>query len=284
MRRADLGPCEIVEMPFPPLPSSVVDQVVERFGFVERPSSDLDGLHALYSAWCRNVPFDNLRKLVALHYELPELPGIRPDDFFAGWQLTGAGATCWGSNNALHALLTALGFDARLHAASMFDGEINHGTTLVHLDGERWLVDTAVHSDLPVAVRSTPTAVDHAGHVTTVRPDERGWVVECPTPTGEPVPCRLHQPIDHDATLEANERTRAWSPFNDRLRVELNDAHGVWLLEGNTLHRVTAEGRTVRTLLDAEVDEWIVEIAGHAPQLVREVRDVLVARGAHPGP
>lgn len=284
MRRAGLGPCEIVGMPFPPLPSTVVDQVVERLGFVERPPVDLDGLHSLYSAWCRRVPFDNLRKLVALHYDLPELPGIRPDDFFAGWQLTGAGATCWGGNNALHALLTELGFDARLHAASMSDGEINHGTTLVHLGDERWLVDTAVHGDIPVAVRSTPTSVEHVGFVTTVRPDDHGWVVDCPSPAGEPIPCRLHHEIDHEVTIEANEKSRHSSPFNDHLRVEINDADGVWLLQGNVLHRVAAGGVTVRTLLDAEVDEWIVEVAGHSPQLVREVRDVLVARAAPPGP
>ncbi len=267
---------QIETMPIKPLTDRAIDEIVEALGFAERPGTDLAGLTDVYSAWCRRVPFDNLRKLVALHFELPELPGIHPDDFFAAWLLTGAGGTCWGSNNALHALLVGLGFDARLHAASMFDGEINHGTTVVRLGDERWVVDTALHGDVPAPLGATECAVEHAGFVTTVRPDGDTWLVDHPTPDPDfLIPCRLHHEIDHAFTIEANEKTRGWSPFNDAISVGINDASGVWMLKGRTLARIDADGTTTRTLTDAEVDEWLVSVSGHSPPLVAEVRAIL---------
>lgn len=263
-------------MSFRPLTETAIDEIVDRLGFDGRPAADLGGLHAVYSAWCRRVPFDNLRKLVALHFGMPELPGIHPDDFFAAWLLTGAGGTCWGSNNALHALLVGLEFDAALHAASMFDAEINHGTTIVTIDGERWLVDTALHGDVPAPIRDEPTSVEHAGFVTSVRPDERGWVFECPTPDpAVRVPCRILGPMTHEFTLEAYERSRMSSPFNEGLMVGVNDATGVWMLKHNTLVRIESSGVTSTECTDADVDSWMADVAGHSPQLVAEVRAIL---------
>ena len=260
-----------------PLSDTEIDEIVAKLGFASRPPADAAGLSAVYSAWCRTIPFDNLRKLVALHYGLPQIPGIEPSDFFAAWQLTGAGATCWGSNNALHALLTGLGFDARLMAASMFDGEKNHGTTIVAVAGRDVLVDTSVHGDVPlVMVDGETAAVDHGGYRSAVRQDDRGWLVEFPSGDGEGiVPCRLLAPMDHPATERANEKSRGWSPFNTAITVGINDATGVWKLRGSVLTRFDEAGVTSRELSDREVDDWLVEVSGHAPQLVAEVRAIL---------
>ena len=158
----------------------------------------------------------------------------------------------------------------------MFDGDINHGTTIVHLDGERWMVDTSLHGDVPAPVRSEPTSVEHAGFVTTVRPDGDGWVFECPTPDpGFRIPCRIHDEMDHEFTLEANEKTRGWSPFNVGIMAGINDETGVWMLKDNRLARIESTGTTSTELGDAEVDEWLIEVSGHSPQLVAEVRAVL---------
>ncbi|MDW3221218.1 MAG: arylamine N-acetyltransferase [Acidimicrobiales bacterium] len=260
-----------------PLTETAIDEITERLGFASRPGADLEGLTSLYSAWCRNVPFDNLRKLVAMHFDLPQLPGIEPADFFAAWQLTGAGATCWGSNNALHALLVGLGFDAQLTAASMFDGEKNHGTTIVTIDGQRFIVDTAIHGDVPAPMVHGETAVvSYFGYETTVRCDENGWLFDHPTP--DPafrIPCRILGDLDYDATEAANEKTRGWSPFNTGIMAGINDDRGVWMLHGNGLARFDADGLSARELTDAEVDEFLIDIAGHNPQLVAEVRAIL---------
>ncbi len=263
-------------MAIKPLTETRVDEVVELLGFAERPPVDLVGLEQIYRAWCRRIPFDNLRKLVGLHFDMPELPGIDPAEFFAAWQFTGSGSTCWGSNNAIHALLDGLGFEARLHAASMHDVEINHGTTIVTIGGDRWLVDASVHGDVPAPIRDEFTSVEHAGFATNVWPDRGGWVFDSPTadPTTR-VPCRILEEMDHAFTLEANEKTRERSPFNRGIRVGINDADGVWLLDTTTLTRIDASGTTASELTDAEVDEWMIETSGHTPQMVAEVRAVL---------
>lgn len=260
------------------LTDAAIDEVLERLGFADRPGLDEDGLAAVYRAWCRNIPFDNLRKLVALHYDMPELPGIDPADFFAAWLLTGAGGTCWSSNNGLYALLTGLGFEAGLHAASMWDMvEFNHGTTVVALDGVDWMVDSSVLSDAPLPlVDGRPAEVAHGGYVVRAEPDPDGWLVHFPSAEeGVRVPCRLHHPIDRAATREANERSREASPFNETLTARTNDADGVWVVRGRMLTRVTATERRTRELSDAEMDEFLVDGLGYTPQLVAEVRGVL---------
>lgn len=260
-----------------PLTETAIDEVVERLGFGERPPATLEGLGVLYDAWCRRVPFDNLRKLVALHFDLPQIPGIEPADFFAAWQLTGAGATCWGSNNAMHALLTGLGFEAQLTAASMHDGDKNHGTTIVTLDGGRYLVDTTVHGGVPAPmIDGETTTVDYHGYRTVVRQDDKGWLFDHPTPDpGVMLPCRILGPLEPAATEVANEKSRGWSPFNTGIMVGINDDTGVWMLKDNGLARIDASGTSTRQLSDAEVDEWLVDVSGHAPQLVAEVRAIL---------
>lgn len=267
-------------MTIKPLTATRVDEVLARLGFDERPRVDADGLAAIYRTWGRRVPFDNLRKLVAMHHSLPEIPGVDPADFFAAWQLTGAGSTCWGTNTALHSLLVGAGFDARMFAASMGDGEINHGTTIVTLGPTRWLVDTAVHSDVPLPlVDGVPARVDHCGYVTEVRPDPDGWVMWCAT--ADPaltLPCRIHGELDHPFVEAANERSRDWSPFNDGVMAQINDAEGTWLLKGGRLTRIDEAGTASSDLTDAEVDRFLVETMRHSPQLVAEVRGVLVAQ------
>jgi N-hydroxyarylamine O-acetyltransferase len=266
------------------LTSTRVDEVVELLGFDARPDADLDGLHDVYRAWCRRIPFDNLRKLVALHFEMPEIPGIDPADFFAAWQFTGAGATCWGGNNAIHALLIGLGFDARLHAASMSDAEVNHGTTIVEIDGDRFMVDTAILTDAPVPlIPETPASVDHEGYVTRAVPDPAGWLIDCQT--REPdvrFPCRIHDEMDHAASVAANEKSRTWSPFNDGIMAKINDASGTWWLKDGELTRIDRSGTTSSKLSDAEIDEFLVETTGHLPQLVAEVRGVLDFQASDP--
>jgi hypothetical protein len=57
----------------------LLEQVLSRLGLAERPAPTLDGLQTLYAAWCRKVPFDNVRKLIHFHSQAPgPLPGDAP--------------------------------------------------------------------------------------------------------------------------------------------------------------------------------------------------------------
>ena len=69
----------------------LLEQVLSRLGLADRPAPTLDGLQTLYAAWCRKVPFDNVRKLIHLHSHAPgPLPGDDPAEFLAAWSQAGA--------------------------------------------------------------------------------------------------------------------------------------------------------------------------------------------------
>ena len=96
-----------------------VAAVLEKLG-VERPAPDLDGLRAVYAAWCGAVAFDNVLKLIHLADERSgPLPGSTAESFFEAWLEHGTGGTCWSGNGALHDLLEALGFDVARAIATM---------------------------------------------------------------------------------------------------------------------------------------------------------------------
>src|SRR5580692_149390 len=120
------------------LPQAMIDRVLERLELTGRPEPTLAGLSAVYCAWCRHVPFDNIRKLIHVRRGDPGvLPGDDAGDFFHGWLRYGAGGTCWAGNGALSVLLVALGFAARRAVATMLVAPNlppNHGSVTVLLE------------------------------------------------------------------------------------------------------------------------------------------------------
>jgi hypothetical protein len=71
----------------------LLERVLMRLGLSDRPAPTFDGLQTLYAAWCRKVPFDNVRKLIHIHNHDPgPLPGDDATDFFEAWLTYGTGA------------------------------------------------------------------------------------------------------------------------------------------------------------------------------------------------
>ena len=134
-----------------PLPAALRRRVLERLGLPGPPPLTLAGLAALYRAWCASVPFENTRKMMALRTGGDgELPGARAADFLAHLIDHGTGGTCWPSSNALYAVASALGFDARRVAGSMRDlGVVSHASVKVRIDGADWLVDSSMLTNEP---------------------------------------------------------------------------------------------------------------------------------------
>jgi len=233
------------------LPIDLLERVLLRLGLSARPEPTLDGLQTLYAAWCRQVPFDNVRKLIHLHKHDPgPLPGDDAVDFFEAWLTHGTGGTCWAGNGALHALLVTLGFRAYRGMGTMLVAPHvppNHGTVVVACDDTSYVVDASILHDEPLRLDAdTATAVVHpAWGVRCTRRDGLWYIRWHPLHMPDGLDCRIeHTYVTRETFQDRHEQTRPWSPFNYELyarvirgesvvgvsggqRVELNSAAGV---------------------------------------------------------
>ena len=234
-----------------PLSTTLRDAVCARLG-VAPAAPTLELLEAVYAAWCRRVPFDNVRKLIALREAAPPpLPGTQATDFFEHWLAHGTGGTCWSSSNALYMLATALGFTARRIAGSMRDlGIITHGSTVVTVDGRDWLVDSSALTQRPVPLFAGPYLDPDPAFATT-------WVMDGDThllhfggaPGPEHTVCRFMIDFIDRAYLDAaHERSRGIGRFNEVTYARRNVADGFLVLWQAVRYHRTAGGTDVRPL------------------------------------
>jgi arylamine N-acetyltransferase len=206
------------------LSTDLLEQVLSRLGLADRPAPTLDGLQALYAAWCRKVPFDNVRKLIHIHHHHPgPLPGDDATDFFEAWLTYGTGGTCWAGNGALHALLVSLGFCATRGMGAMRaepEAPPTHGTVLVTCEETRYLVDASILHCTPLPLHaSTPTGIAHpVWGVHCTRRDGAWYIRWRPVHQPDGMDCRLqYLHVSRETFRERHERSRAWSPFNYEL-------------------------------------------------------------------
>src|SRR6476620_7105682 len=88
------------------LHGQLLSRVISRLELPNTLAIDLAGLTTVYAAWCRSVPFDNVRKMIAIRSgDNAAMPGLDAADFFENWLANGSGGTCWPSSNALFTLL-----------------------------------------------------------------------------------------------------------------------------------------------------------------------------------
>jgi N-hydroxyarylamine O-acetyltransferase len=255
--------------------NELTDSVLAKLGFSSRPSADRDGLDALYLAWCRRVPFDNLGKRIHLvSGSTDPFPNADPVVFLESWLRDGAGGTCWPSTGGLHALLAALGFDARLGSAAMYDnlsGPIHtHGTVIVRLDGADWWVDTSMLTDqvLPL-VPGGEAHLDDPVRRARVEPVDDLWRVWWTHPfVDEMIGCLL---LDDDVTAEhyrtRYEASRDLSPFNTAVYATRSDADTRVTVAFDTRWERRAEGVT-STELGPDRERVLVEEFGYSEAIV----------------
>jgi arylamine N-acetyltransferase len=208
-------------LPTEALSMELLERVLSRLRLSDRPAPTLDGLQTLYAAWCRKVPFDNVRKLIHIHnHDSGPLPGDDPSEFLEAWLTYGTGGTCWAGNGALHAVLVSLGFDATrgmgtMHAAS--EAPPTHGTVLVTWEGTWYVVDASILHGAPLPLHeSTPTGVAHPVWGVHCTKRDGTWFIRWrPLHLPEGLDCRLqYLHVSRETFRERHEQSRAWSPFN----------------------------------------------------------------------
>jgi N-hydroxyarylamine O-acetyltransferase len=206
------------------LSMDLLERVLSRLGLADRPAPTFAGLQTLYAAWCRKVPFDNVRKLIHLHSHAPgPLPGDDPAEFLAAWLAYGTGGTCWAGNGALHAVLGTLGFRATRGIGAMRpdpEAPPTHGTVLVSCEGIRYLVDASILHSSPLPLHeSMPTGVAHPAWGVQCSKRDGAWHIRWrPVHQPDGLDCRLHHlHVSREIFRERHEQSRVWSLFNQEL-------------------------------------------------------------------
>jgi N-hydroxyarylamine O-acetyltransferase len=241
------------------LPSALVERVLAKLGFASRPAADMAGLARLYAAWCRKVPFDNARKLIALRAAHPgPLPGDSSRAFLEAWLADGAGGTCWAMHGAWTEVLRACGFRAERGIATMLvapDLPPNHGTTSAQIDGKTLLVDACVQHGEPLVLDPhLETGIQHPAHGVHVRPDGGKWLLRWRSPFAPGrMDCRIDSLASDAAEFRAyHETTRGWSPFNYQLFARVHRNGGILLAVRGERVVIDASGTESRSPLAGE--------------------------------
>jgi arylamine N-acetyltransferase len=210
------------------LTPELVERVLFKLGLSEHPAPTPEGLQTLYAAWCRKVPFDNIRKLIHMHTHDPgPLPGDDATDFFQAWLAYGTGGTCWAGNGALHTLLLSLGFQTTRGLCTMLvapDIPPNHGSVLVTHGGTQYVVDASIlHSDPLRLDASAPSAIVHPAWGVQCDRRDGHWYIRWRSMFGaEGLECRIEDlSVTRETFRQRHEDTRVWSPFNYELHIRL---------------------------------------------------------------
>ena len=254
------------------LGDQLLSRVITQLGLPNTISIDLAGLTTVYSAWCRSVPFDNVRKMIAIRSSDAAMPGLDAVDFFENWLATGSGGTCWPSSNALFTLLHTLGFDARRVAGSMFDQpDVNHGTVKVKIDGRDWLVDSGMLTNVPLPLTEKLYVHDdpHVGvEIEYVDGSHIVWIEFLPH--SEYIPCRLRlDPVNYNYYHERYEHfSRQMSPFNNKLYLRKGGPEGAVVIAGGNEFHKTSEGMSVLGYSQDELCTRLKTLAGLSDTLI----------------
>ena len=215
------------------LPTGLVERALEKLGRSALPSLDLKGLSELYGAWCRRVPFDNVRKLIHLNRkEAGPLPGDSAVDFVTAWLRHGTGGTCWSGNGALFSLLVSLGFDAKRGLGTMLAAPNlppNHGTVVVDFGRDRYIVDASILHGTPLRVVDQQPAEARLPWSVQLSKREGDWIIHWrPLHKLDGFECRIEEfDVPQSIFTELHEKSRPWSPFNYQLYARINRNNSV---------------------------------------------------------
>jgi N-hydroxyarylamine O-acetyltransferase len=257
----------------------LLERVLMKLGWSDHPAPTLDNLRALYAAWCRKVPFDNVRKLIHVQNHDPgPLPGDDAAEFFEAWLTYGTGGTCWAGNGALQTLLVSLGFPACRGMGTMLvtpHVPPNHGTVLVTYDETHYVVDASIIHGEPLRLDEyATTGVDHPTWGVQCSKRDAYWHIQWrPLHMPNGLECRIdHLFVTRETFKARHEQTRPWSPFNYELYARLSRGDAVvGTTSGQRVEFNSAEGVVQKPLDGDNRIRLLVDELGMQEEIVRRL-------------
>jgi N-hydroxyarylamine O-acetyltransferase len=263
-----------------PLSHQLLDRVLAKLK-VDREKPSLEGLRRLYSAWSHShaVPFDNVRKLIHVSSgDSAPLPGSTAEDYLEAWLKHSTGGTCWAGANAMHAVVSALGYTAfRCIATMMAAPNIppNHGTVAVLFEEGLFLVDSGMICNEPLLLDADiPTSIEHPAWGVQCSPREGRFHISWrPLLRLDGLVCRIESiGATGDDYRKNYEKTRDWSPFNYELTTRLNSGDQVIGCFQGKKATLAADGSVLTHLMSPEDrKQLLVESIGMSEEIVSQL-------------
>lgn len=249
-------------------------KILDRLEFSKPITLDVKGLQSLYSSWCLHVPFDNLRKMIALKSEnIQELPGLNASDFFENWIENGAGATCWPMANAFYELLISIGFDAHRITGYMRDlGIINHGSVKVLINGMDYIAEASLLLNQVLLLEQDTFIQSDPVFPVEIEKEGESHLLWMLTPPGKDFfYCRIiSNPVEFPIFEERYEASRERSIFNQRLYARRNYPGKLIIIWGNTYFSKTSKGLENYELSRDEVCQALRKDIGISDKLINK--------------
>ena len=263
-----------LQQPVKNLSNDLVNRIFARLDVTKPSQHNAESLQQLYTAWCNYVPFDNVRKMIALAPgSKKELPGLDASDFFENWLLNGSGATCWPMANAFYELLISIGFNAHRIAGYMRDlGILNHGSVKVTFDDHEWLVEASLLLNTIFPLSNEAIIQNDPVIPIEMETDASTYLLWMKTPPSEDYYCcrLVSEPVEFSIFEERYEASRTTSVFNQRLYAKRNHPGKLIVLWGNSRFSKTINGIEHRELTKDELCESLHVDIGISYSLINE--------------
>jgi arylamine N-acetyltransferase len=271
------------------LPAPLLDEVLE-FLEVRRGAAGPGLLEQLIDAYGRKVPWESASRIVKRQHTANTAGCPRwSEEFWRGAIQRGTGGTCFESNRAFLALLSALGFQGYLTINNMQETIGCHTAIVVTLPEGPHLVDAGypIHTALPLdphraTERSTPW------YRYSAQPLGGGVYLVENTPHPRPYMFHLHdRPIDDQAyQLATTQDYGEHGLFLDRVIIRKIVADDVWRFNSaeHPLHlQQFHNGERIDHPLSGQASEQVAEQVGRHFGLDVDVLAEALAIGARLG-
>lgn len=247
---------------------------------------DIAQLDALVAAYVRRVPWESASR-IARGARTPRIEDCPrwPDSFWQQALAQGTGGTCFESNYAFFALLQSLGYTVDLTINNMRETAACHTALIVHIAGQRWLVDVGIPLHVPLPLSDTATARASAIHDYSATPDDAGNYIISRSRHPEPyIFTLIDRPVDevtYRAALQADYGPGGY--FLDRVVINKIVDEQLWRYNSGEspahLQRF-ADGEREDVVVNGAVSERIATLFGIQREVVLAAFDALETGGA----